>query len=310
MQIMKSMVRAHGNIEAQLRLAHDFRAAALGTPRVVRRLLANYHLPEMPEEWNQLAFDDHVYDMNTQGRKTPTHLIMDAWIKGMRTITVLYDNCVEMEAADEIVKAADIVGITVRVGLEFQASFYGRFVDMLWVPRGFSSGRDFIEFLQSPQMAGLCEMGREVLHWRRDMALLALEAWNDSQRPALAERWGVNVAPASLEAFLDYMGRGHASLRRLAEYLQLPCAAGHAGSHGKNPPAGRSRRSRSRRRTGGTDLVRLQRNSGALAVAEGTPRAARILSIPRPTPTTCRSCCARVPAISCASWIAFRPATA
>ena len=56
MQIMKSMVRAHGNIEAQLRLAHDFRAAALGTPRVVRRLLANYHLPEMPEEWNQLAF--------------------------------------------------------------------------------------------------------------------------------------------------------------------------------------------------------------------------------------------------------------
>lgn len=221
MQIMKSMVRAHGNMEAQLRLAHDFRAAALGTPRVVRRLLATYHLPEMPEEWNQLAFDDHVYDMNTQGRKTPTHLIMDAWIKGLRTITVLYDNCVEMEAADEIVSAADIVGITVRVGLEFQAPFYGRFVDMLWVPRGFSSGRDFIEFLQSPQMAGLSELGREVLHWRRDRALLTLEIWNDTQRPALAERWGVTVPPASLEGFLDYMGRGHTSLRRLAEYLQL-----------------------------------------------------------------------------------------
>ena len=60
MQIMKDMVRAHGDETRQLMLAHDFRSTALGTPRVVRRMLARYHLPEMPEAWNQLAFDDHV----------------------------------------------------------------------------------------------------------------------------------------------------------------------------------------------------------------------------------------------------------
>ena len=65
MQIMKSMVRAHGNQLEQLKLAHDFRRTVQGTPRVVRRMLARYHLPEMPESWNQLAFDDHVYDANT-----------------------------------------------------------------------------------------------------------------------------------------------------------------------------------------------------------------------------------------------------
>ena len=35
------------------------------------RELRRYHLLEMPEEWNQIAFDDHVHDANTKGRKTP-----------------------------------------------------------------------------------------------------------------------------------------------------------------------------------------------------------------------------------------------
>ncbi|MBR4742534.1 MAG: hypothetical protein IK079_06550, partial [Desulfovibrio sp.] len=91
MQIMKDMVRSYGDHNAQLRLAHDFRSVVHGTPRIVRRMLSKYHLPEMPEEWNQLAFDDHVYDVNTKGRKTPTHLIMDAWIKGLRSLTVAYE---------------------------------------------------------------------------------------------------------------------------------------------------------------------------------------------------------------------------
>ena len=90
MQIMKSMVRAHGDQREQLKLAHDFRRTVQGTPRMVRRMLARYHLPEMPESWNQMTFDDHVYDANTKGRKTPTHLIMDAWIKGLSSLNVAY----------------------------------------------------------------------------------------------------------------------------------------------------------------------------------------------------------------------------
>ncbi|MDE7064628.1 MAG: hypothetical protein K2O70_04055, partial [Desulfovibrionaceae bacterium] len=74
-QVMKELVRAHGDERHQLMLAHDFRRAALGMPRIVRRLLDRYHLVEMPEEWSQLSFDHHVHDANTKGRKNPTHLI-------------------------------------------------------------------------------------------------------------------------------------------------------------------------------------------------------------------------------------------
>ena len=219
MQIMKDMVRAHGDETRQLMLAHDFRNTALGTPRVVRRMLARYHLPEMPEAWNQLAFDDHVYDVNTKGRKTPTHLIMDAWIKGLRSITVVYDNSVDLEAATEVIHASGIVGISVRIGLEFSVPFYDRFVNLVWMPRGFSSGKGFLDFLRSPQMREMLEKGREVLHWRREVALRTLEVWNGDERPRLEQLWGVSVAPMGLEEFLDFVGRGHASLLRLAEYL-------------------------------------------------------------------------------------------
>ena len=160
MQIMKSIVRAHGMEQRQLKLAHDFRAAAQGTPRIVRRMLKRYHLPEMDESWNQIAFDDHVYDMNTKGRKSPTHLIMDAWIKGIKTLTVVYDNCVSIDAAREILSAAAIVGISVRIGLECRVPFRGRFIDVLWAPRGFSSNEDFLEFLASDKMRAFSEKGR------------------------------------------------------------------------------------------------------------------------------------------------------
>ncbi|MBU0973515.1 MAG: hypothetical protein KKC20_22940, partial [Proteobacteria bacterium] len=64
LQIMKELVRAKGNYPLQLQLSHSFRMAAFGKPRVVRRLLKHYHLLEMPEDWNQITFDDHVHDAN------------------------------------------------------------------------------------------------------------------------------------------------------------------------------------------------------------------------------------------------------
>ena len=219
MQIMKGMVRAYGNEQLQLRLAHDFRAAAQGTPRIVRRLLRRYYLPEMSEDWNQLAFDDHVYDMNTKGRKSPTHLIMDAWIKGLRTLTVVYDNCVAIDAAQELLSAASIVDITVRVGLEFKTPFRGRFVNVLWIPRGFSSHQDFLDFLRSPKMALLAARGRDVVSWQRDLVLNMLSVWNDVLRPGYAASYDIAIPPLGTDDFLNFVGRGHASKPRLAECL-------------------------------------------------------------------------------------------
>ncbi|MBQ2476338.1 MAG: hypothetical protein II515_03595, partial [Desulfovibrio sp.] len=219
MQIMKSIVRAHGKEQRQLKLAHDFRAAAQGTPRIVRRLLKRYHLPEMDESWNQIAFDDHVYDMNTKGRKSPTHLIMDAWIKGIKTLTVIYDNCVSIEAAREILSAAAIVGISVRIGLEFRVPFRGRFIDVLWAPRGFSSNEDFLEFLASDKMRAFSDKGRDVVNWEREMVLQILAVWNDVLRPRYASKYAIEIPPLGADDFLNFLGRGHASVPRLAECL-------------------------------------------------------------------------------------------
>ncbi len=219
MQIMKDIVRAHGDEKRQLKLAHDFRAAAQGTPRVVRRLLRRYNLPEMSEEWNQLAFDEHVYDMNTKGRKSPTHLIMDAWIKGLRNLTIIYDNCVDQDVAEEVLKASAIVGITVRIGIEFNVPFRGHFISFLWIPRGFSSDQDFLNFLKSPKMVALGARGREVVAYRREMILHSITVWNEKMRPKHIQEMGIDLPPVSMDDFLNYVGRGHANRERLAEYM-------------------------------------------------------------------------------------------
>ncbi|MCX5883729.1 MAG: hypothetical protein NTU74_18620, partial [Deltaproteobacteria bacterium] len=123
LQIMKELVRSQGDCNRQLQLAHDFRVTATGKPRIVRKQLKRYHLLEMPEEWNQLAFDDHVHDVNTKGRKSATHLIMDAWIKGVRRLRVIYYNYIQASFAAELLEAAEIMGITMRIGIEYAARF-------------------------------------------------------------------------------------------------------------------------------------------------------------------------------------------
>ncbi|MBD5553684.1 MAG: hypothetical protein HDQ44_05035 [Desulfovibrio sp.] len=231
MQIMKEMVRAQGNRLEQLKLAHDFRRVVQGTPRIVRKMLKRYHLPEMPEAWNQLAFDDHVYDANTKGRKTPTHLIMDAWIKGIRDITVGYEYWVPADAARELLRAAKITGINVRIGIEYRLPFYGRFAHLFWIPRGFSSNEDFLEFLHNPKIAQMMRRGREVLAWKKQRILAVLQTWNEKYRPKLAEEWGEEIPELTAEEFLAAVGRGQPGAQHLAEALHhhiLPAARAYA----------------------------------------------------------------------------------
>ena len=218
-EIMKEMVRARGSYLRQIELAHDFRIAASGKPRVVRAFLRHYHLLEMPEEWNQVAFDDHVHDANTKGRKSPTHLIMDAWIKGIRRLRVIYYNYIRPETARELLEAADIMGITVRIGIEFSASFNNRFVNIIWVPRGFASPTDFLRFLAKSDVKGLMEDGREVSAYEEAYVFAILDAFNRSHRPELNENLGVDLPPLDLGAFRAFVGSGQASLLHLAKFI-------------------------------------------------------------------------------------------
>jgi hypothetical protein len=159
LQIMRELVRCGDDQQMQLELAHDFRSATSGKPRIIRKQLEKYHLLEMSEAWNQVSFDDHVHDASTKGRKTPTHLIMDAWIKGIRRLRVIYYSHIASRSATELIQAADIMGIALGIGIEFATRFYNKYVQLIWVPRGFADEQEFLCFLAEPEAAALMEEG-------------------------------------------------------------------------------------------------------------------------------------------------------
>jgi hypothetical protein len=219
LQIMKELVRAKDNPRRQLELAHDFRAAVPGRPRVVRRLLREHHLLEMPEEWNQLAFDDHVHDANTKGRKSPTHLIMDAWIKGIRRLTVIHYHFVRQETASELLEAAAIMDMSVEIGIECLARHEGRLVKIVWTPRGLSQPNDLAEFLKKPAVREFMRQGFELSLREQRHVLDLLAAFNERHRLSINERYGLALEPLDPEEFLAFVGSGQASVLHLARFI-------------------------------------------------------------------------------------------
>jgi hypothetical protein len=219
LEIMKDLVRSKGDYVRQLQLARDFRMATFGKPRFIRRQLARHHLVEMPEEWNQIAFDDHVHDANTKGRKSPTHMVMDAWIKGIRSLNVIYYNYINIEVATELMESAEIMGISVRIGIEYLARFRGRYIKLFWVPRGFADRQSFLDFLSRGGAQCFMDKGREVSEYQQRYVFSVLNEFNRKHRPVLNEAYETNLAPLNSNDFLKFVGSGQPSLQHLAKYI-------------------------------------------------------------------------------------------
>ncbi|MDX9789068.1 MAG: hypothetical protein RBT11_19995 [Desulfobacterales bacterium] len=220
LQLMKELVRAHGDYHRQLTLAHDFRIAAFGKPRIVRRKLRRFRLLEMPEEWNQLTFDDHVHDANTKGRKTPTHLVMDAWIKGIRRLRVIHYNYIEPRFAAELFSAAKIMGIDIRVGIEFYGRYRDKYVQLIWVPRGFADTQDFLCFLAEPHVMTLMDQGREASEYQQRHVMELLKKFNVTYRQKINAAYDLVLPAIDEAAFLKFVGAGQKSKVHLSEYIQ------------------------------------------------------------------------------------------
>jgi hypothetical protein len=219
LQIMKDLVRAHGDYRRQLELAHEFRRTASGKPRIVRQQLRYYHLLEMPEEWNQIAFDDHVHDANTKGRKSSTHLIMDAWIKGIRRLRVIHYNYIEPRFAAELLEASRILDIDIRIGIEFSCRYRNKYAQLIWVPRGFTDAQSFLCFLAEPSVIELMEAGRSASLHQQQYVMDLLNKFNNVHRLALNEQLGVDLAPIKPEEFLAFVGIGQKSKLHLAKFV-------------------------------------------------------------------------------------------
>jgi hypothetical protein len=220
LELMKELVRSHGDYRLQLALAHDFRIATFGKPRIIRRHLKQHRLLEMPEEWNQLTFDDHVHDANTKGRKTPTHLIMDAWIKGIRRLRVIHYNFIEPRFAAELFSAAKIMDMDVRIGVEFYARFRDKYVQLIWVPRGFADTQDFLCFLAEPQVIKMMDQGRAASFYQQRHVLALLKKFNAVYLQQIRDAYDLTLAPIEEESFLKFVGIGQKSRVHLAEYIQ------------------------------------------------------------------------------------------
>lgn len=218
LQIMKELVRV-GDHGRQLELAHDFRATLSGKPRVVRAMLRRYNLLEMPEAWNQVAFDDHVHDANTKGLKSPTHLIMDAWIKGIRSLTVIYYNHISQDAAREILEAAEIMDVKVRIGVEFTPLLRGKQAHLIWAPRGFSDASDFVTFLNEPAVRELMSAGERLNLHHAGKIMSLLDEFNAKGRLTLSLRFGIELSPLSREEFQRFAANGQLSLVHMAELI-------------------------------------------------------------------------------------------
>ena len=219
MQIMKELVRTQGDRRRQLELAHDFRMAATGKPRIIARQLKLYRLLLMPEDWTQICFDNHVHDANTTGRKSATHLIMDAWIKGIRHLTVIYYHFVLPSVAEELLQAARIMGVKVRIGIEFITRAMDKPVKIIWVPRGFTGPSEYLSFLRMPAVERFLKQGQSLMKLQEEQLLHVLVKFNSDVLPSFNASFGVDAPEIPEAGFQDFVGTGQASLLHLGKYI-------------------------------------------------------------------------------------------
>ena len=204
LQVLKELVRERHDMLRKLRLAHDLRTVMLGNPLFIRKILRRYQLVEMPESWQPVTFDQHVHDANTKGRKSPTHLILDAWIKGIFQLQVIYYNYVPREAAEELLRAAEILQIDVRIGVEFRSLYRGRFIELIWTPCGFTGAGDFLKFLDRPRTGAFTHKCLKSAAYRRKVVLEILDDFNHKGLRKLNEAFDIHLEPVTTQEFLDF----------------------------------------------------------------------------------------------------------
>jgi len=152
--LMKEVVINRDNKRMQLELLRDFTVSSFGHPRTVRNLLKKLDIIEVPEtgvelKYLKMGWDFHVHDNTSYGTKPPIQLIIDAFIKGISELTVVYNNLNSEEAVKEVLEAGRILGVKINIALEFGALTDGvRFHYMYILPNFASEKEKFKTFLK------------------------------------------------------------------------------------------------------------------------------------------------------------------
>ncbi len=150
--LMKEVVKNKGNPRKQMEFMTDFTRASHGHPAVIRELLKKNLLIEVPETGKKLCemdlgWDGHVHDNLSEGRKTPSQVLLDAFIKGISEVTLAYYNFIDTRIVQEAVRAGEILGIRVCMGIEFSVGKAGNREHFMFLLPYFSNVKEYIDFL-------------------------------------------------------------------------------------------------------------------------------------------------------------------
>jgi hypothetical protein len=222
LQMMKELVRARReDMNARLRLAHDIHNVLLGNPTFIRKMLQRYKLLELPENWQPITFDYHIHNTNTQGRKSPTHLVMDAWIKGIFKLQVVYHNHLPEGTAEELLSAARILHLDARIGVEFSVIHAGKKANLIWTPQGFASESDLIKLLDNPSSQEFIRKCREAAEYRRRLMLVMLRRFNRQGRLRLNTDYEVALPSVRRGELLGSVTSGQPSPEHISELIVM-----------------------------------------------------------------------------------------
>lgn len=228
--LIKEAVKHRQDKRRQLEMLADFSLSTAAQKQTISRLCDELNLVELPEAGLRLCdfdygWDSHVHDSTTYGRKNPTQLVIDAFIKGISRLTIAYGSVMDREKMGEAIEAGRLLGVGVRIALEFSAHFDGRRFHYLATLPDFPTSAALETYISSQEnrlgdfFRGL-EQNRE---FRTQSIDALIRDFNAAHLPRLNEGFP-NQPMYRLEA-LDFEGLAKAfptlSVNRshLAEYL-------------------------------------------------------------------------------------------
>ncbi|MFW6241661.1 MAG: hypothetical protein ACOC98_13780, partial [Thermodesulfobacteriota bacterium] len=123
-EMMKTAVQTGDDPRRQMELIADFSRASYGREAEIRRYLTELGRVEIPETARPLremalGWDDHVHDRMSEGRKTPSEVVLDAFLKGMSRLALAYYDIPSRETVFEATEAGRLTGVAVGVAVEF-----------------------------------------------------------------------------------------------------------------------------------------------------------------------------------------------
>jgi hypothetical protein len=229
MALMKEAVKHRDDRRRQLELLADFSSSSYGQAQVIRRLADKLNVVELPESGKKLreldaGWDLHVHDTASSGRKNPTQLLIDAFIKGMSRLTIAYSGA-SIEMMEEAVEAGRIVGIDVRIGIEFSLNAReGRFHFMALLPR-VRRGDELRAFFKENKknLKPLFEAFEENQENRVEAIHRLLAEFNRLVLPRLNEGFpdedAYRIPKLRMRDFTEFVPRSSASRAHLGEFL-------------------------------------------------------------------------------------------